>query len=194
MASARRVWPALAMLVFVALVTPFLPEAFYQRAMSILPALSKQSDTFGQRVNIWEQGVQMIKAHPIAGVGLGNFHEMLVGFARGRDLRIRIAPHSSYVGVAAEGGLVGLGLYLLLHVLALRAAIEAFHTGVRLGRPDISLLGAAVESGILVVMTWSFSGNSETMKIIWLLFALSASLQTLSRRLTAATPTAGEAG
>jgi len=186
MARARRIWPVLAVLAVIVLVSPLLPEAFFNRVESIVPAVSNQSDTFGQRVNIWEQGIQMVKAHPITGIGLGNFHETLVSFARGRDLRLRIAVHSAYVGVAAEGGLVALALYLLMHVLALRSAALSFRTASRLGRIDLQLLSAGVESGILIIMVLAISGNLEVYKILWLLFAMACSLGTIARKLEAA--------
>jgi O-antigen ligase len=198
-AQARRILPVMAMGLGIALLAPLLPDAFYARAWSIVPALNQETnrfgkaDTFNIRVNVWQQGVEMVEAHPITGVGLGNFHTELVEVARGKDLRQRIAAHSTYVGLAAEEGLVGLALYLSLIVLTLRSAGKAFKAGRRLKRFDVQSVAAMVEAGIVVTMLWSISGNSETMKMVWLLFALGRSVELIASGLESAQPQASPA-
>jgi O-antigen ligase len=192
---ARRIWPVIAMALGLALVSPFLPDVFYARFKSIVPALAqerdefgRQSDTFYQRVNIWQQGLEMVEAHPITGIGLGNFMTELVEVSRGKDLSKRIAAHSTYVGLAAETGLVGLTLYLFILGLTIRSARRAFQAGRRLRRFDVQMVGAMVEAGILVTMTWSISNSSDQLKMVWLLYALGNSAEAIASAMEAAKP------
>jgi O-antigen ligase len=191
LARTRRIWPVIVLLLTIVLVSPFLPEAFFLRVESIFPAVSEQGETFGERVNAWEHGIKMVKAHPFTGVGLGNFGTMLFDFSRGKELQRQIAPHSSYVGMAAETGLVGFALYFALVGVAIRSATHAFYVAGRLARSDLQVFAAAVEAGLVGVMVWSFSGNSETMKMLWLLFAAARSLRGIATRLEAEAARAG---
>jgi putative inorganic carbon (HCO3(-)) transporter len=96
------------------------------------------------RANLVGQGVRIALDHPIAGVGAGGFsHE----YARrlgipGRDPK-RVASHTMPVTVAAEGGIVGLGLLGWL----LTAAFLATLTG--LGRGFTSRVSLA--TGVVLV-------------------------------------------
>lgn len=181
--SERRFWPVLAMITVLYLITPFLPDAFWQRAGTILPTMQQRSNTFGTRVDLWGLGLRMVQDHPVLGVGMGNFTSVFARYARGDMVNDPLVAHNSYVTVAAETGLVGLTLFLLVHVLALRLAMRAIRLGTALGLPDLRVCGMVIEVSIIVVMVMSLSGSFEGIKMLWVLFGLAASLGTMTSRL-----------
>ncbi len=81
----------------------------------------------GGRVEIWKRGLGYMLRYPIAGVGFDNF-----GVAEGQsDLNraraaegrgwVQNASHNSFIQMGSEGGLIGLGLFLVLLVWSFQA-------------------------------------------------------------------------
>jgi len=163
-------------------ITLVLPESFWKRAESIGPAIQNQEDTFGTRVGLWKIGLRMVQDHPMTGVGAANF---IVAYPRYAHVGVNtkaLVTHNTYVGVAAEMGLVGLTLFLLLHILSLRAAGLAVRVGRLEGLSDLEILGVTTEVCLISWMLGGLSGNGEGMKILWMLFGLCLSLRHLVRR------------
>lgn len=80
-----------------------------------------QDETSQQRLLYWKNGVEMIKEHPVLGVGYFNFvpyyaehypHDILFGTAQ--------LPHNIFIQVGTDVGLLGLALYLGLMYRAFR--------------------------------------------------------------------------
>jgi O-antigen ligase len=70
------------------------------------------------RLNIWAAALEMIKAHPLFGVGFGHFSWRMLSYLRDLGVIPSIGPyaesnlaHNTTLSVAAELGLVGLTLY-----------------------------------------------------------------------------------
>jgi len=194
LASERRFWPTLAMIAVFGLLVPFLPDAFWHRAESILPSVKERGETFGQRVDLWSLGLKMVQDHPVLGVGIGNFRSVTSRYAEGEMLAEGLTAHNAYISVAAETGLVGLALFLLLHALALRSARSAIRLGSSLGLPELRVCGVIVEVNILVVMVMALSGSGEGNKVLWVLFGMAMSLGTFATRLGTRTPAASSSG
>lgn len=94
----------------------------------------------GSRLLFWESTIELVRAHPWFGTGLGSWHGRVGGemsaAQREQMLLDHEHPHNELLHVAAQTGLVGAALYLAgLLALARRAT--------RL-RPDAGILGAAL--------------------------------------------------
>ena len=97
------------LLVPVALVTP------QARAKMLYGPKTDLNSITSARSTLVEHGIRIAVHHPVIGVGMGGFRRAyadLTGMS-GRDLR-RAASHTTPVTVAAEGGLIGFGLFLWL--------------------------------------------------------------------------------
>jgi O-antigen ligase len=157
-----------------------LPEQFWNRAGSILPAIQRQEETFGMRVRLWKVALRMIEDRPIVGVGPANFMPVFHRYARGQMITSRANPHNSYVGVAAETGLVGLAIYLAIHLLALREAGRALRVGKGNPSRELESFAVAVEVSIVILMVASLTGDGQTLKILWFMFGLGLALGRMS--------------
>lgn len=115
-------------LVVVALILPILPESYTGRLTSLfdIATQSVQSDSgeaqqtadssyTGRMVQI-QAGVNMFLDFPVLGVGTHNYPEYYQEYARplGTTRRMNRTPHSLYVEIASETGLIGLTSFALL--------------------------------------------------------------------------------
>jgi O-antigen ligase len=172
-AKERKLRMVAASVIIVSAVAVALPETFWERVSTIVPAVRGRQETFGRRINLWQVGFRMIVDHPIMGVGIGNYERALPRYARGEMRSVQLRAHNAYVNVAAELGLVGLALFLLLHLQAIRSARAGIQRGERGDDPDLALVSIALETAILVVMLSALSASSEGLKYLWMLFGMS---------------------
>jgi O-antigen ligase len=90
-----------------------------QRASSILHPLNEISTGNGDqlRIEIWKVAVAQARAHPVAGIGLGRLQGVLADQLPPAGLYSH--AHSTYLQLAAEGGILALiGLLVVLLALA----------------------------------------------------------------------------
>jgi O-antigen ligase len=67
-----------------------------------------------ERMAHWQAAWRMWLAHPLLGIGPGNFNEAYPDFFVGRWSISQGHAHNYYLHILAEAGPVGLGLYLVL--------------------------------------------------------------------------------
>lgn len=111
------------------------PVSLFDRIGS---AFDPSNTTVRERLDLWGNTWVMARAHPVFGVGPGNFRIAYPEFAEafrphevGR-LRLRRQPerpHDEYLHVLAENGAIGLLLWSVPIVLALLAAVRVLHRG-----------------------------------------------------------------
>lgn len=122
----------------------------------------------GSRLLFWESTVELVRAHPWLGTGLGSWHAKVAAemsaAQREQMLLGHEHPHNELLHVAAQTGLAGAALYLAgLLALARRAA--------RL-RPDAGLLGAALVAYAAGALVNSFLWDSVEGQLLAALAAL----------------------
>ena len=96
-------------------------SAFFERALSIY----NFSETSNQgRIEIWLATIPSIFAHPFLGVGMGNFPIILEQDCVAS--KIGSSAHNLYLEIAAEIGLLGLIIFLLILKEILQKAYQLF--------------------------------------------------------------------
>lgn len=139
------------------------------------------------RIHAWNAAIGMALHHPFTGVGINNFlsnYYMYSDFWDGKNH----AVHSTWFGVMAETGLLGLALFSSMIFLLLR---NGLHTMNRLKNhpvPLISAMSQAVFAGLLGFCT---SGTFLTMGFTWpvyILLALSVAISHFAHLDTTAAP------
>jgi O-antigen ligase/tetratricopeptide (TPR) repeat protein len=127
------------------------------------------------RIHTWEVTLDMIKASPIFGTGLGTFQIFFPGFRYlGFESDVRIGnvlhAHNEYLEIWAEMGLVGLAVFLWLVVSFFRYTLRNRREGqdglIALGLIS-GVAGVLVDSLFSSSMRWT--GPAFTF---WLLFGL----------------------
>jgi O-antigen ligase len=139
-----------------ALAPPSFTDLFQERFVEQTVEQHYLSD----RTSIWQAAWRLAVEHPVAGAGLDGFYG-LIGVNQGVEY-----PHNYVLGVAAEGGLIGIGL--------LTAAVVLWSRTVRGGGAHPQLTGLAVASAVFVALSSLFSGDYYDARLAWMFAALAA--------------------
>jgi O-antigen ligase len=164
----RAAWPlTLAVVIFagVGLATPQLRH----RALGEGKGGGLASIT-GSRSELVRHGVRIAVEHPLVGTGVGGFKRAYADLTglKGRDPR-KAASHTTPITVAAEGGIVGLGLYLWIVAAAL---IMAF---VRVGKSFAGRTALVCAIGLTAITVHSlFYASFFEDPVTWSLVAIAA--------------------
>ncbi len=104
-----------AILIVLVIILPFfLPQQIKSRAFD---ALNFQEGTSWERLKLWNGAFTMIKERPFLGFGVNTYTKNFPAY-KPKDYWSAIYPHNSYLHMATEIGLIGLGLFLTFIILA----------------------------------------------------------------------------
>lgn len=166
----RTPWRVYALPALIFFVT-FMPMELFSRLWSTFDL--KQSSNF-DRIRMLEAGVEMIKDHPLLGVGPANVKEAYSLYKKSDAPRSRPAHlHNNVVQLWAERGVLGLAAYLLLLALFLRECVRGWR-----GSPESRMwaeIGVAVTVGLAVAGLFEFNfGDTEVFYVMLDLYALTS--------------------
>jgi O-antigen ligase len=142
------------------------------------------------RSDIWTVGWRMVQAHPVNGVGVGQFQTSAVHFLiapgaiQRSDLIIDTpkVAHNIYLHVLAEMGVVGLTAFLLIIGFALRCALRAAQAFQRRGDAAMDLISRAVFVALVGILAADFFASEQFSKQLWLLLGLGPALLAMAGR------------
>jgi hypothetical protein len=117
---------------------------------------ARESGTLSSRTDIWGAGWNVFLEHRWLGVGAGAFGSSVAEALGGRQ-----SPHSVYLGLLVEGGVVALALWLLM----MSAASFSCRSIPSDSRLFIGLL-------LFMLFLLFLVGNAEWRKMTWLLMML----------------------
>jgi len=156
--------------------TPLLllsPSSPLQRFMT--PSHGDQ-ESVENRELLWMAGLRMVEAHPVVGIGAGNFKTLVSTDPTWPTGRSWVA-HNTYLEVAAELGVPG--LLLFLGVIA-----GSYITARRVARgrasPVIRQVAEALQPALAGFAVASFFVSAQYTKLFWLMVFLSACLPSLA--------------
>lgn len=136
----------------------------------------------GQRVVYWETAYRMFEAHPLLGVGPGNYAFYFAEFVPLRswhtqpEMLRQLTPESSrsnlntaknfYARLLAETGLVGFGAFLVFTLTITGSALQL----ARDPRPQARFWGVGGGLGVLAFLLAAFSFDSFALPNLWVVF------------------------
>jgi len=145
----------------------FMPLTLFSRLISTFDL--QQSSNF-DRIRMLQAGAEMIRDHPVFGVGLTNVKETYALYRRHDAPRPRPPHlHNNAVQLWAERGILGLASYLLLLALFLRECMRGWK-----GPQHVwAEVGVAVTVSLTVAGLFEFNfGDTEVFYMMLNLFAL----------------------
>jgi O-antigen ligase len=77
------------------------------------------------RVRLWQTSINMIKAKPVWGIGLGNFGQMFDRYKVEGIYDTTCHPHNDFLNVAVNSGLLGLAAYLSIWAVFLYSGVKS---------------------------------------------------------------------
>jgi O-antigen ligase len=128
----------------------------------------KEESNF-DRLRMWQGGVEIIRDHPLLGVGPANIKGTYVLYRKHDAPRFRVPHlHNNLVQLWAERGVVALLAYFLLHALFLRQCARAWRGPNRM----------YAEIGVVVCVGLFFAGlfefNFGDTEVFWMMLDLYA--------------------
>ncbi len=143
-----------------------------QRSSTVVASSDERDESSLSRFEIWEGGVKMLIAHPLIGVGPGNFHQNIGRYQpkhSGRD------AHNTFIRCAGELGIAGLSLLLLIVANAYRILIACIRDSAKLlpevGR-DMFWVSYGCMAGLTAVLAYGMTGTLLYSEYFWLFLTL----------------------
>src|SRR6266498_1010809 len=138
----------------------FVPSTFFDRILTIRDVLPSSNGEINVREDHAIQGRvsenltawAMFTQHPLTGVGLNNFPSLYQDYTKSIGLApsaSQRSPHNLYLEVAAETGIIGLAVFLIMVILAFRSILIARKKFMEAGLDDYShmVTGFAIAFG-----------------------------------------------
>lgn len=133
------------------------------------------------RTELWTIAWRMFVDHPVQGVGLFNYSVVAPDYVSESGSLARLdlifehetqVAHNVYVQALADTGTVGLGLFLALALLSMRAAWLAAHRFRALGDLSSEMLARGIIVATIGLLASSFFISNGVDKRLWVLLAL----------------------
>jgi O-antigen ligase len=164
----------------------------YFTELAPLPARERVTTANGGtgRSDIWKLGLRMVRAHPVTGVGVGNFpvvspnYALQPGALQRADLVFSAAPkitHNTYLEILSEMGFPGFLLFMAVLGTCLTCALKAARLWARSGQAGMEALGRAVFLGLVGMLTADFFISEMYSKLLWVMLALCPVLLAIAR-------------
>lgn len=140
-----------------------------------------QADPYGSiswRLGLYRDSLTYVKANPVSGYGLGLAETVI---ASNRDFRLGAAqPHNDYLRIALDGGVIGLGFYLLLITVLL---LELYRLYRAENRPRLKMLSVFILALALSLYALSLGDNIlNDTSLQWQFWALIGAMLVVGTR------------
>jgi O-antigen ligase len=136
------------------------------------------------RQTAWKGGLNMIKAHPLFGVGLGNFKPLVLQY-EGTENKVQSVAHNTFLEIGAELGMPAMLMFVALLITTYRSLEKVRRQAVRSGTRLFEGAAAGIQCGLVGYSVGAFFVSVEYEKLLWLLIGVSMCLKTLVRSSTA---------
>jgi O-antigen ligase len=142
------------------------------------------------RTDLWTVGWRMVMAHPVRGVGAGNFqsesiHYLIAPGALHRTdliLEKQLVAHNTYLQVLSEMGIVALVPFLLILGFSLWCLLTAARGFSARGELGMEMIARATLVGLCGILAADFFVSGQFSKQLWLLLGLGPALLAMSKR------------
>jgi putative inorganic carbon (hco3(-)) transporter len=130
------------------------------------------------RRDFWRAGVDMVRKHPVTGIGLGNFTAQSFSTSPGAEGKHGMACNT-FLEMAAELGILGFLAYCGVLGGALSSAGKLRSEGKRRDDTLLVYAGEAMQAGLLGFSAAAMFVSAEYQKPFWVIVALTATVTTL---------------
>src|SRR4029077_14691914 len=155
----------------------------YFTQLAPLPARERVTSVNGGtgRSDIWKLGLRMVRAHPVEGVGVGNFpvvspdYALQPGTLQRADLVFSSAPkvtHNTYLEVMSEMGIPGFLLFMAVILSSLACGLRAARIWGARGDASMEALARGVFLGLFGMLVADFFISDMFSKLLWVMLAI----------------------
>jgi putative inorganic carbon (hco3(-)) transporter len=174
------------------LVAVALGGVVYFTQIASLPARERITTSNGGsgRSDLWTVGLRMVRAHPVSGVGVGNFpvvsrnYVLQPGTLLRSDLIFSSEPkiaHNTYLQIAAETGVPGLLLFLGIVLACLSCTLRAARLWARRHDRVMEALARSLLLALIGMLVADFFISQMYSKLLWVGLALAPAMLAVAR-------------
>jgi probable O-glycosylation ligase (exosortase A-associated) len=172
---------------------PFIPQQALKRYESI-PTAADLDPSAIARIQTWETGLRMVKAHPILGVGPMNFQSQYSNYLVQKYLNAANyhprAPHNAYVALSAESGIPSMLLFVSFIVTTIFEMWILRRKSKNIpGMRELSHYCLAIQMPLMVYLVPNFFISRQNEDLMWHLVGISSGLAVLIKARLAAPET-----
>ena len=159
------------------------PQSIDEKKTTVSDALASVVSPGGDRdrLTLWARTLDLISAHPLSGVGLGNWAVHYPKYDGGSLVTYTGSPsrpHNDFLWIMSELGIIGLGAFIWIMIIAGRAVTQTLKRG-RI--PPVAFAAAASLISILIHSCFSFPRERVTPSMLFW-FALGCIAATTATR------------
>ncbi|MBI9043226.1 MAG: O-antigen ligase family protein [Anaerolineaceae bacterium] len=175
----------------VIVVLPFLPAEYTDRIATLLDYLPGAGNdltaeySFRGRISEYMTGILMFLDHPIIGVGKEHYPLEYQNYSRqlGIDPRSEMrSPHSLFIEVLAEQGILGFGVFLLLLFSIFFGIRRAHRQFSQAGLPQYANMAVSIGLGIAGYFSSSIFLHASYPRNMWILVGLALGISEMANR------------
>ena len=172
-------------LILIAPLALFIPKVYFERIGTITELIPSSTDerlsdrAFRGRASEWKAAIMMFEDHPFLGVGLGNYPVHYQQYSRDIGLDSRLSQrsaHSLYLQIAAETGVVGLSLMVLILFIATRGILTARKRMIAAGLHEPARLSSGFLIGFVGYLIAGIFLHPAYPNFLWLLIGIALSI------------------
>jgi len=177
-------------LLFGALVYQYVPNKYVERISTLSEFTTStgtstiENTSFRGRISENVAAWNMFKEFPLLGVGSNNFNPNYLKFSRNIGLDSRLeerSPHSLYLEIMAELGIVGLIWLIALLWATFNGLRQAHKDFITSGRPDYANLCLGIGAGIIGYLVAGIFLHVTHLVFFLMLFAISMPIPYLAK-------------
>jgi len=151
------------------------PDAFWERL-----ATTGTTDTTGEgRLIIWQGALNMIREHPLQGVGYGQFASALELY---QPIIHPTGPHNTYLGIAAETGMINLFIYLSLFLVSFKDLRRLKREATLAEDTSVLKVIESLSAGLIIALVSGLTGEQSYVVLIYLYLGLIVVLKRIWRQ------------
>jgi len=165
-------------------------SAWFVASPTAWQRITSAQDGGSGRTEIWHVATRVLDAHPVVGVGLGQFpvvspdYITRPGALTRADLLVgkQIVVHNAYLQLWVETGILGLGLFVAVALAAIAAGVRAVRRFELSHDTEMATLARALVLAIVGALTASFFLSNIDDLRLWALLALGPVLFGIAQR------------
>jgi len=151
------------------------PGAFWERVLGTATV-----DPTGQgRALIWQGALKMIHAHPLTGVGYGQFVNELTRY---QPYSGPAGPHNTFLGIAAETGLINLFIFVSLLFVTFYDLRQLQRNALVFSDTRLAGLSETLKTSLVVAVIFGLTGDQRHTVIFYVCIALVVALKRIWRQ------------
>lgn len=169
-------------LIVILILAPYvIPNVIPRQALVHFDEFNKEQSLV-ERYYLWDRAVQVIRAEPLFGCGINTFSKNYLKYDQTGNWRVPNFPvHNGFLQIAAESGLIALGFFMVIILMAIRSGWKVFSSQIG----EAHALAAGVLASFIALLCQGFADttfhNPQSGLLLWLFIGLLISIDQWSR-------------